>query len=175
MAMKRNRKEKLEAAQAKPALPEKVRVSGRDLRPDPRYDSLLVGKFINCMMWDGKKSAAQRSFYQAMDIVRSKTGSEPLEVFTTALNNVKPLVEVRSRRVGGATYQVPSEVDKRRALSLAIRWVLEAARAKKGRPMSERLASELLDAYKKEGAAVSKRENTHKMAEANKAFAHYAW
>ena len=158
-----------------PALPTTVRVTGRGLRPDPKYNDLLISKFINCMMFKGQKAAAQRAFYDALDVVAQKTGQNALEVFTAAMTNVKPVVEVKSKRVGGATYQVPVEVNRKRAQGLAIRWILEAARSKKGRPMSERLAGELLDAFKKEGAAMTKRENTHKMAEANKAFAHYAW
>lgn len=158
-----------------PALPTRVRVTGRGLRPDPKYGDLLVTKFVNCMMLSGKKSTSQRVFYDAMNIVEKKTGGNPLEVFTTALNNIRPMIEVRSKRVGGATWQVPVEVSKKRAQSLAIRWLLDAIRGKKGKPMAERLASEILDANKKEGAAITKRENTHKMAEANKAFAHFAW
>ncbi|MBI3829743.1 MAG: 30S ribosomal protein S7 [Planctomycetes bacterium] len=157
------------------ALPAKVRVTGRGLRPDAKFNDLLVAKFINCMMYAGQKTASQGVFYGAMEIVGQRTGSNPLEVFLGALNNVKPMIEVKSRRVGGATWQVPIEVNRKRAQSLAIRWILEAARGKKGRPMSERLAGEFVDAFKKEGAAIAKRENTHKMAEANKAFAHFAW
>ena len=157
------------------APPPKVRVTGRGLRPDARFNDLLVSKFINCMMKQGKKSTSQAIFYSAMETVAQKTGGNPLEIFTVALNNVKPMVEVKSRRVGGATWQVPVEVNRKRANSLAIRWILEAARGKKGRPMGERLAGEFMDAHKKEGAAITKRENTHKMAEANKAFAHFAW
>jgi small subunit ribosomal protein S7 len=171
----RMRRDEVEEKKVVPALPEHQRVTGRRLRPDPRFGSLLAGKFINCMMEQGRKSAAQRIFYDAMEIIKEKSGGDPLDVFTKALENIKPLVEVRSKRVGGATYQVPCEVSKKRALSLAIRWLLEATRSKKGSPMANRLAAELLDANKKEGAAVTKRENTHKMAEANKAFAHYAW
>jgi small subunit ribosomal protein S7 len=158
-----------------PALPAQVKVTGRGLKPDPRYNDLLVSTFINCMMRRGKKTISQTIFYDAMKVVEQKTGSTAMEVFSAAINNVKPVVEVKSKRVGGATYQVPVEVNKKRAQSLSIRWILEAARGKKGRPMSERLAGELIDAFKKEGAAITKRENTHKMAEANKAFAHYAW
>ncbi len=172
---RRSLKEKLEQQKRIPALPEHVRVTGRGLKPDPRYNDLMVSKFINCMMYQGKKSTAQKVFYEAMDICKQKSGAEPLEVFRAALNNVKPMIEVKSKRVGGATWQVPVEVNKRRALALSIRWILEATRGKKGRPMAERLAGELLDAYKKEGAAMTKRENTHKMAEANKAFSHFAW
>ena len=170
-----NRKTRMEAQNQIPALPTQPKVTGRGLRPDPRFNDLLVSKFINCMMSKGQKTASQNVFYDAMTLVGEKTGGNPLEIFNTAMNNVKPVVEVKSKRVGGATYQVPVEVNRKRAQSLSIRWILEAARAKKGRPMSERLAGELLDAYKKEGAAITKRENTHKMAEANKAFAHYAW
>jgi small subunit ribosomal protein S7 len=169
------KKRKNEKEPEKPALPEKPRVTGRGLKPDPRFGDLLVSKFINCMMYDGKKTTADRIFYRAMDIIADKNGGNPLEVFNAALNNVKPIIEVKSKRVGGATWQVPVEVSKRRAQSLAIRWILDATRAKKGRPMADRLAGELLDAFKKEGAAITKRENTHKMAEANKAFAHFAW
>ncbi|HEY3324003.1 MAG TPA: 30S ribosomal protein S7 [Planctomycetota bacterium] len=158
-----------------PALPEQPKVTGRGLKPDPRFNDLLVSKFINCMMRKGKKSRSAEVFYDAMRVIGEKTGGNALEIFNAALNNVKPVVEVKSKRVGGATYQVPVEVNRKRAQSLSIRWLLEAARGKKGRPMAERLAGELLDAYKKEGAAITKRENTHKMAEANKAFAHYAW
>jgi len=156
-------------------LPEHPRVTGRGLRPDIRFNDLLVSKFINCMMYSGDKASSQRVFYKAMDIIKDKGNPNPLEVFTNALNNVKPMIEVKSKRVGGATWQVPVEVSRKRALSLAIRWVIEAARSKKGRPMGERLAGEFIDASKKEGVAVTKRENTHKMAEANKAFAHFAW
>jgi small subunit ribosomal protein S7 len=168
-------KKRKRVAEEAPALPTRTRVTGRGLRPDPRHGDLLVSKFVNCMMYAGKKSTSQRIFYDAMDIIEKKTGAKGLDVFNAAIGNVKPLIEVRSRRVGGATWQVPVEVSKRRAQSLAIRWILEATRGKKGRPMAERLAGELLDAYKKEGAAITKRENTHKMAEANKAFAHFAW
>jgi small subunit ribosomal protein S7 len=158
-----------------PALPEHPKVTGRGLRPDSRFNDLLVSKFINCMMYEGRKTTSQIVFYRAMDIVAEKSGGNPMEVFQTALSNVRPMIEVKSRRVGGATWQVPVEVSKKRAQSLAIRWILEAARSKKGRPMAERLAGELMDAFKKEGTAITKRENTHKMAEANKAFAHFAW
>ncbi|MBM4019754.1 MAG: 30S ribosomal protein S7 [Planctomycetes bacterium] len=145
-------------------------------KPDPRFKSDLVQKFINSMMIKGKKSVAQRVFYDAMDIIAKKVkDAPPLDVFTQAVDNVKPYIEVRSKRVGGATYQVPMQVNQRRRLSLALRWIRQAAREKKGKPMSERLADELLAAYKKEGAAIQTRENVHRMAEANKAFAHFAW
>ena len=149
--------------------------SQETLQPDSRFSSVLVSKFINCLMWDGKKSTSQTVFYSAMDHIEQKLSRDPLEVFKQAIENVKPLIEVRSKRVGGATYQVPIEVTSKRQLSLAIRWILEAARSKKGRPMHLRLASELIDAFNKEGAAYTTRENVHRMAEANKAFAHFAW
>jgi small subunit ribosomal protein S7 len=143
---------------------------------DARYSNKLVTKFVNCLMNDGKKATAFRVFYDAMDVISGRVkDKEPVEVFETAVNNVKPLVEVRSKRVGGATYQVPMEVPARRRQALAIRWILQAARARKGRPMANLLADELVSAYNKEGAAITTRENTHKMAEANKAFAHFAW
>ena len=143
---------------------------------DPRFNSKLVSKFVNCIMHDGKKATSFRVFYDAMDTIAKKVkGKQPLEVFEAAVDNVKPHVEVRSKRVGGATYQVPMEVPARRAQSLAFRWILLATRARKGKPMSARLADELAAAFNKEGAAITTRENTHKMAEANKAFAHFAW
>lgn len=146
------------------------------LAPDPRYGSLLASKFINSMMWSGKKSVAQAIFYGALEQLREKVpDQEPIEVFTQAVENVKPNLEVRSRRVGGASYQVPMQVSRNRQQSLAIRWMLGACREKKGRPMAEKLASELLAAYRREGVAMTKRENVHRMAEANKAFAHFAW
>jgi len=150
--------------------------SEQQLRPDPRFNSKLVSKFVNCLMERGKKTVASRIFYDAMDIIEKKIkDAPPLEVFEKAIENVKPNIEVRSRRVGGSNYQVPMQVNRKRQQSLAIRWLLEAARAKKGRPMHEKLAAELIDAYRGEGAAVTTRENVHRMAEANKAFAHFAW
>jgi small subunit ribosomal protein S7 len=146
------------------------------LKPDSRYNSKLVSKFVNCLMWDGKKSVAQRLFYDAMDICTKKMKDvPPLEMFETAVNNVKPFVEVRSKRVGGANYQVPMQVNRRRQQSLAFRWIIGACRESGGRAMSARLADEIMAAYKKEGKAITTRENTHRMAEANKAFAHFAW
>jgi len=146
------------------------------LKPDARYNSKLVSKFINCIMWDGKKSVAQRIVYDAMDIVIKQVKDvPPLELFETAINNVKPYVEVRSRRVGGANYQVPMQVNKRRQQSLAFRWLINACREEAGRPMSQRLANELMAAYRKEGKAMNTRDQTHRMADANKAFAHFAW
>src|SRR5437868_13481138 len=150
--------------------------SEETLRPDPRFNSKLASKFVNCMMWNGKKAVAQRIFYDAMETVANRIKDQsPIEVFEGALNNIKPSIEVRSRRVGGSNYQVPMPVARRRQQSLAIRWLLEATRAKAGKPMSHRLAAELSDAFHNEGAAVTKRENVHKMADANKAFAHVAW
>ena len=146
------------------------------LKPDGRYNSKLVSKFINCLMWDGKKTVAQKVFYDAMDIcVKKMKDVPPLELFETAINNVKPYVEVRSKRVGGANYQVPMQVNKRRQQSLAFRWIIGACRDTGGRAMSKRLADELMAAFKKEGKAMQTRENTHRMADANKAFAHFAW
>jgi small subunit ribosomal protein S7 len=154
----------------------RITASRETLKPDPRYGSLLASKFINSMMWAGKKSVVQRVFYDALDIIKEKIPDvEPIEVFTTAVDNVKPNIEVRSKRVGGASYQVPMQVNKTRQQSLAIRWILMACREKKGRPMSEKLAAELMAAYNREGAAMTRRENVHRMAEANKAFAHFAW
>ena len=152
------------------------KVTGPGVKTDAKYDSLLVSKFINCLMERGKKSIAEKIFYEALGMIERRiSDASPLEVFETAIGNVKPLVEVKSRRVGGATYQVPIEVSRKRQLTVAIRWILQAARSRKGRPMHQRLAAELLDAYKREGAAMTVRENTHRMAEANKAFAHFAW
>jgi len=146
------------------------------LRPDVRFRSVLVSKFINNLMHKGKKSVAEKVFCQATDVLKERfADKEPLEIFETAVNNVKPLVEVKSKRVGGATYQVPIEVSRKRQLSLAIRWILAATRSKKGKATYLKLADELSDAYKKQGVSITKRENTHKMAEANKAFAHFAW
>lgn len=150
--------------------------SSQQLKPDPTYNSKLVSKFINCMMWDGKKSVAQRVFYDAMDIISKKVKDvDPFEVFEKAINNVKPLIEVRSKRVGGASYQVPMQVSPKRQQSLAFRWILLSARSKKGKPMCEHLASELVDAYNEHGGAMTTRDNIHRMADANKAFAHFAW
>lgn len=150
--------------------------SEEQLKPDPRYNSKLVSRFVNCMMWDGKKSVATLVFYDAMDIVGKRIKDEsPIAVFENAVNNVKPNIEVRSKRVGGSNYQVPMPVSRKRQQSLAIRWILQAARAKKGKPMATFLAQEILDAYKREGTAMTTRENVHRMADANKAFAHFAW
>jgi len=146
------------------------------LKGDPRYNNKLASKIINKIMWAGKKNTAQAIFYDALDMVCKKVeNAEPVDVFTKAIDNVKPRIEVRSKRVGGATYQVPKEVNKRRQQSLAIRWLVDAARAKRGKPMSKRLAEELFDAFNNQGAAVTKKENVHKMAEANSAYSHFAW
>jgi len=153
----------------------KFRSTDRFAKADPVYESRLVSKFIGCLLRKGKRSTAEQIVYQAMTILGEKVeDKKPLEVFEQAVENIKPVIEVRSRRIGGMTYQVPTEVGPKRQTSLSIRWILEAARAKKGRPMHLRLADELLDAYRKQGASYTKRENTHKMAEANRDFAHFA-
>lgn len=153
----------------------KFRTTERFLKADPVYGSNLVAKFLGCLLRRGKRSTAERVFYKAMDIVQERVeGKTALEAFEQAIANVKPVIEVKSRRIGGMTYQVPTEVGPKRQTSLAIRWILEAARAKTGRPMHLRLAEELVDAYHKQGGACQKRENTHKMAEANRDFAHFA-
>ncbi|MFO1091896.1 MAG: 30S ribosomal protein S7 [Planctomycetaceae bacterium] len=150
--------------------------SATQLKPDPRYGSKLASKFINCLMYDGKKSVAMREFYEALDMVQKKVPEvSPIEVFTQAVDNVKPSIEVRSKRVGGATYQVPTPVNYKRQQALSIRWILAAVRGKKGKPIAQSLAEEFIAAYKREGTAVTQRENVHKMADANKAFAHFAW
>lgn len=151
------------------------RAEKREVLADPKYNSIIVTKFINVIMSAGKRSKAEKIVYSAMNIVAEKTGKKPLEVFEKALNNARPLVEVKARRVGGATYQVPIEVPQQRSLALAFRWIRDFARARAGKPMEEKLADELLDAYNGTGSAVKKREDTHKMAEANKAFSHYRW
>ena len=153
-----------------------ITASSTTLKPDPIYKSVLASKFINCLMYDGKKSVAQAVFYGALDVIKQKMPErDPIEVFTIAVENVKPYIEVRSRRVGGAAYQVPMQVNRNRQQSLAIRWILLACREKKGRPMHLKLAEEFMAAFNREGAAVTRRENVHRMADANKAFAHFAW
>jgi small subunit ribosomal protein S7 len=153
-----------------------VTASSKQLRPDSKYNSKLVAKFINCLMYQGKKTVAENVFYSALDLVEKKVKDKPvLEVFETAVNNVKPLIEVRSKRVGGSNYQVPMQVRSSRQQALSLRWILEAARSKKGKPMYIRLGEELVAAYHKEGAAMTTRDNVHRMADANKAFAHFAW
>lgn len=150
--------------------------SVKTLKPDPVYGSLTVSKFINCLMYSGKKSTAQRVVYGAMDILGKRIkDAKPIDVFEAAMNNLKPNIETKSRRVGGQNYQVPIAVSRKRQQSLAIRWLIEAARAKKGKPMIDRLADELMAASRREGAAMAMRDNVHKMAEANRAFAHFAW
>ena len=151
------------------------RAPERKIQPDPRYNSTLVSKFINNLMWDGKKTVAQKIFYKALEIIEKKTGEDGYQVFLRAIENVKPEIEVRPRRVGGATYQVPVEVRPKRQISLAIKWIIKAARQRSERRMYERLANELMDAAKGVGAAMKIKENTHKMAEANRVFAHYRW
>ena len=147
----------------------------RKLAPDPKYNSVVVSKFVNRMMWEGKRSISLRIIHDAMEVLQTKAGKDPLEVFLKALDNVKPVIEVKSRRVGGATYQVPVEIRETRREALGMRWIINAARARSGRGMGDRLAAELLDAYNNTGTAFKKKEDTHKMAEANKAFAHYRW
>jgi small subunit ribosomal protein S7 len=154
----------------------RITASEKQLTGDPRYGSELASKFINCLMWDGKKTVAQNVLYDALDdLKRRLPDREPIEVFHQALENVKPHIEVRSKRVGGASYQVPMQVNRARQQSLAIRWILMAVREKKGRPTALKLADELFAAFNREGSAMTRRENTHRMAEANKAFAHFAW
>ena len=154
----------------------RITSSKSQLKPDPVHNSELASKFINCLMWDGKKTIAQNVFYNALDEIKKRVpDQEAIDVFTQAVENVKPHIEVRSKRVGGASYQVPMQVNKQRQQSLAIRWILNAIRDKKGRPTHMKLADELVAAFNREGASMTKRENTHRMAEANKAFAHFAW
>ncbi len=147
----------------------------RIISPDLAYNNIQVSKFINQVMRRGKKELARKIVYRAFDITKTKTQKDPLEVFNLALENASPFLEVRPKRIGGATYQVPREVNKERRLTLAVRWIIKAAKSKKGKPMAEKLAEELISASKNEGAAVKKKEDTHRMAEANRAFAHFAW
>jgi len=157
-------------------MPRKRRAQERMMTPDQRHNSALAAKFINCILKRGKKSIAEAIFYQALDTIAEKIkDAEAINVFTQAVENVKPLLEVRSRRVGGANYQVPTEVRPVRRQSLAIRWILDSAKSRNEKTMAQRLANELMDAYNKVGIAIKKREDTHKMAEANRAFAHYRW
>jgi small subunit ribosomal protein S7 len=157
-------------------MPRKYVSTSKYQRPDPKFGSMLASRFINCLMLDGKKSTAQRIFYEALDILAEKIPDEEvIDSFAAAVNNVKPSVEVRSRRVGGATLQVPHEIRRDRQQALAFRWILNATRKKKGKPVARKLAEELYDACNKQGTAFTTRENTHKMAEANKAYAHFAW
>lgn len=147
----------------------------RDILPDPKYGSTILSKFINVMMEDGKKATSERICYDALDIIEKKTGNDPLKGFKTAVDNVKPVLEVKPRRVGGATYQVPMEVRPARKTALAFRWIMKYARARGERTMGEKLAGELMDAINNTGSSIKKREDTHKMADANKAFAHFKW
>ena len=143
--------------------------------PDTKYSSLVLAKFINFVMYDGKKSTSEKIIYDALDKIKNKTKDDPIKIFNEAISNIRPNLEVRSRRVGGATYQVPQEVKSRRSQTLALRWLLEATRKRKNRSMADKLFSELMDASQRKGAAIKKREDTHKMAEANRAFSHYRW
>lgn len=156
-------------------MPRKGRIPRRDVLPDPKYHSKLVTKFVNGIMWDGKKSTAEAILYDAFDLMATRANEDPLKLFERAVDNVKPVLEVRSRRVGGSTYQVPVEIRPERRQALAIRWLIQFARSRSEKSMKEKLAGELLDAAGNKGSAVKKREDTHRMAEANKAFAHYRW
>ncbi|MCL2205382.1 MAG: 30S ribosomal protein S7 [Treponema sp.] len=153
----------------------KKKTIDRGIAPDPKYNSVVLSKFVNRMMWEGKRSVCLRIVHEAMSILQKKADREPLEVFLKAIDNVKPVVEVKSRRVGGATYQVPVEIRDLRREALGMRWIIAAARNRSGHGMEDRLAAELLDAFNNTGTAFKKKEDTHKMAEANKAFAHYRW
>ena len=156
-------------------MPRRRRAVIREVLPDPIYNSTLVEKFVNSMMWDGKKAISQKIFYGAMDKIKERSGDDPLKLFKKAVENCKPLLEVKTRRVGGANYQVPIEVNPERRTSLAIRWLVTYGRARGEKGMIEKLTSELLDAANGRGAAMKKKEDVHRMAEANKAFAHYRW
>jgi small subunit ribosomal protein S7 len=156
-------------------MPRRSKIERRPVRPDSRYGSELLARFINKVMTRGKKGLAERIVYDAMDLIQERSGREPLEVFQQAIQNATPLLEVKPRRVGGATYQVPVQIEPQRRQSLAIRWLLQAARARSGNSMSEKLAGELLDAANNTGVTIKRREDTHRMAEANRAFAHYRW
>ena len=147
----------------------------REVMPDPKFNDKIVSKFTSCLMFDGKRSTAEKIVYGAFEVIEKKAGVEPVKIFHEALGNVQPQLEVRSRRVGGATYQVPVEVKSKRAQALAIRWLVDSARKRKDKHMSDKIFNELYDAYEKKGAAVKKREDVHKMAESNKAFAHFRW
>ena len=151
------------------------RAEKREVIPDPKYKSAMVSRFINIIMKEGKKSTAEHIVYKCFDILAEKTGKPAIDVFQKALDNARPLLEIKPRRIGGATYQIPIEVRSERGISIAMRWIRNFARVKKGKPMEIKLADELLDAFKGEGPAIKKKEDTHKMAEANKAFAHYRW
>ncbi|HOP85559.1 MAG TPA: 30S ribosomal protein S7 [Syntrophorhabdaceae bacterium] len=156
-------------------MPRKGHIAKREIIPDTKYNDLIVARLINCIMWDGKKSIARKIVYGAFDIIEKRQKEDPLKIFHKAIDNIKPELEVKPRRVGGATYQVPVEVRPNRKLSLSIRWLIRYARERSERTMMEKLAGEIMDAFNNKGGAVKKREDTHKMAEANKAFAHYRW
>ncbi|MEN2984404.1 MAG: 30S ribosomal protein S7 [Dictyoglomaceae bacterium] len=156
-------------------MPRRGPVSPREIPPDPVYNSVLIQKLINKVMLNGKKSIAEKIVYGAIEIIKERTKQDPIEIIEKAVRNATPLLEVRPRRVGGATYQVPIEVSPRRGLSLALRWIVRAARERKGMPMKEKLANEILDALNNTGGAIKKKDEMHRMAEANKAFAHYRW
>ncbi len=156
-------------------MPRRRRAEVREIQPDSVYGSTLAEKFINSMMWEGKKTASQNIFYGAMNMIQERTNDEPLKLFKKAVENCKPLLEVKTRRVGGANYQVPIEVPQNRRTSLAIRWILAGSRARSEKSMAEKLANELMDAANNRGAAMKKKDDVHRMAEANKAFAHYRW
>lgn len=156
-------------------MPRKGPVPKRKVLPDPKYKDLVIGKFINKLMWDGKKEAAEKIVYGAFDVIESKKNEDPLKYFKQALENVKPIIEVRSRRVGGANYQVPVEVRADRKVAVGMRWMINAARSRGEKTMKDRLAGEILDAFENRGGAAKKREEVHRMAEANRAFAHYRW
>src|SRR5271166_5355332 len=156
-------------------MPRRRRPEPREILADPIYNSTLAEKFVNSMMWDGKKATSQKIFYSAMDVIKERTGDDPLKLFKKAVENVKPLLEVKTRRVGGANYQVPIEVPNNRRTSLAIRWIVTQARSRPEKGMPEKLANELNDAANMRGGAIKKRDDVHRMAEANKAFAHYRW
>jgi small subunit ribosomal protein S7 len=156
-------------------MPRRRVIAKREILPDPKYNSKVVSKFVNILMESGKKSTAEKICYDAFDVIKKKTGSDPLKVFKTALENVKPVLEVKPRRVGGATYQVPVEIRPHRRSALAFRWIIKYARARGEKTMQEKLAAELMDAFNNTGTSIKKKEDTHKMAEANKAFAHYRW
>ena len=153
----------------------KKRAPKRIFYPDSKYQSLVLSKFINFIMYDGKKSSAEKIIYTALDQIKNKTKEDPIKVFNEAISNIRPNLEVRSRRVGGATYQIPVEVKTQRSQTLALRWLLEATRKRKNKTMSDKLFNELMDASQKKGAAIKKREDTHRMAESNKAYAHFRW
>ena len=156
-------------------MPRRRRAEIREIQPDPVFNSSLAEKFINSMMWDGKKTTSQKIFYTAMDVIQEKTSDDALKLFKKAVENCKPVLEVKTRRVGGANYQVPIEVPQNRRTSLAIRWILNGARTRTDKSMAEKLAYELMDAANQRGSAIKKKDDVHRMAEANKAFAHYRW